>query len=190
MYLLKLSARFFTTVLMLMPGVLIPLQDVLANSCSDTSCKVNVTFKGRYLEDTCEVVINNSSSNETVTLPRLSTAVLQSAGSEAGSVAFTITLQGCPSSKTVSLWFSGAGGNSDQVTGNLVNTSNSQNVQIRIRNGNGVQMVIDDTTSVQDYVVPFTGGAITHDYLASYYAKSAATAGLVETTAGVNLIYR
>lgn len=164
-----------------------------AESCSGTNCKVEVLFKGTYLEDTCDVVINNGSSSEKVALPVLSTATLKSDGAEAGSVTFTILLKECPTAKTISLWF--ASTDADSTTGNLVNATGaeySSNVQVRLRNAAGAQMILNDRNSTQDYIIPSAGGDISHDYQAIYYAKGAAvvTPGLVSSLASINLTYR
>ena len=77
----------------------------------------------------------------------------------------------------------------------MVNTTGaeySNNVQLRLRNAAGSQMIINDRNSVQDYIIPDAGGDISHDYQAMYYANSAGgvTPGLVNAMASINLIYR
>ncbi|WP_426447530.1 fimbrial protein [Siccibacter colletis] len=164
-----------------------------AESCADTNCKVSVLFKGTYLEDTCDVIINNGSSTETVVLSTLSTNTLKTNGAEAGSVAFDIMLKGCPTAKTISLWF--ASTDADSATGNMVNAKGneySSNVQVRLRNAAGSQLVLNDRNSVQDYIIPATGGDVVHSYQAMYYADGtgAVTPGLVNAMASINLTYR
>lgn len=190
MYSVTHSLRAF---LLVASGMLWVISNAEAESCSGSNCKIGVLFKGTYLEDTCDVVINNGSSTETVVLPTLSTATLKSNGAEAGSVSFTILLKGCPVKKTVSLWF--ASNDADSATGNMVNATGSEysnNVQLRLRNAAGSQMIINDRNSVQDYIIPDAGGDISHDYQAMYYANSAGgvTPGLVNAMASINLIYR
>ncbi|EPC7253717.1 fimbrial protein [Cronobacter sakazakii] len=158
-------------------------------------CKINVSFTGTYMEETCAVNINNASSAETITLPVLSTTVLQKAGTEAGSQQFSVTLTHCPVDKTVLLRFVNDNGLADMNTGNLLNESGtgySENVQIRLRNADGAQMVINDETSTQEYVIPATGDAITHYYIAAYYAagNGNVTPGVVGTLANIDLIYK
>ncbi|MFP2516970.1 fimbrial protein [Buttiauxella agrestis] len=168
---------------------------VMAESCTDSECKIMVSFKGTYLEDTCVISINGKSSTETVEMPTISTASLQSDGAETGSRPFSIALTGCPLNQTVSLRFISGAVAADSTTGNFVNTAGetySQNVQIRLRDENGKQMIADDIDSVQDYVISSTGEDISYQYLATYYAKgtSKVTAGLINTTAGIDLIYK
>ena len=158
-------------------------------------CKINVSFTGTYMEETCALNINKASSADTITWPVLSTTVLQKAGTEAGSQQFSVTLTHCPVDKTVLLRFVNDNGLADMNTGNLLNESGtgySENVQIRLRNADGAQMVINDETSTQEYVIPATGDAITHYYIAAYYAAGTGnvTPGEVGTLANIDLIYK
>jgi len=166
----------------------------VANACS-TNCTIPVYFKGNYTDETCNVVINNASSNETVPLPRVAVASLSRDGNEAGSVSFEITLKDCPVSRTITLFFNSALSAADSDTGNLINSSEneySRNVQIRLRKENNSQVIIDSADSGQDYVIPSSGGTRSHTFTASYYAKgnSTVTAGKVHAVAGVELVYQ
>ncbi|EOL9049800.1 fimbrial protein [Cronobacter turicensis] len=158
-------------------------------------CKINVSFTGTYMEETCGVSINNASSSETITLPVLSTTLLQKAGAEAGSQQFSVTLTHCPIDKSVMLRFVNDNGFADVKTGNLINESGtgySENVQVRLRKANGTQMIINDETSTQEYVIPATGDDITHYYIAAYYAAGSGnvTPGEVGTLANIDIIYK
>jgi type 1 fimbria pilin len=169
-----------------------------ASSCAGaTDCNIPVTFKGEYIEDTCEISIDGASSTETVTLPTLSANLLNRDSAEEGHYPFQIALKRCPANKLIDLRFVAAGGSMlpDAATGNLQNevaADYSQNVQVRLRKAAGPQMVVGDGNSVQEYVIPATGDDITHYFLASYYAKgtNAVTSGLVKATAGIELVYK
>lgn len=167
-----------------------------ADKCVNAGdCKINVSFTGTYMEETCGVSINNASSSETVTLPVLSTTVLQKAGAEAGSQQFSVTLTHCPIDKSVMLRFVNDNGFADVKTGNLINeagTDYSENVQVRLRKADGTQMIINDETSTQEYVIPATGDDITHYYIAAYYAAGSGnvTPGEVGTLANIDIIYK
>ena len=185
--------RYMQVFSLLLAGVAGFSGNANAESCADTSCKVSVLFKGTYLEDTCDVIINNGSSTETVVLPTLSTNTLKANGAEAGSVAFDIMLKGCPTAKTVSLWF--ASSDADSATGNMLNADGnefSNNVQLRLRNAAGAQLVLNDRNSSQDYIIPAAGGDIVHSYQVMYYANGAGavTPGLVNALASINITYR
>ncbi len=167
-----------------------------ADKCINAGdCKINVSFTGTYMEETCGVSINNASSSEMITLPTLSTTVLQKAGAEAGSQQFSVTLTHCPIDKTVVLRFVNDGGLADINTGNLINEAGagySENVQVRLRKSDGTQMSINNDTSTQEYIIPATGDDITHYYIAAYYASGNGnvTAGEVGTLANIDLIYK
>lgn len=169
----------------------------LALSCTEgtSPCTIAVYFEGTYQEETCDVSIDDKSSSETVVLPTLSSAALQQDGSEAGNRSFKVGLKNCPINRTVALHFVSGTTASDTSTGNLTNTAGgeySKNVQIRLRNESGQQMVIDNTDSVQDYVISDKGEDVTHLFSADYYAHgtSSVTAGLINTSASIDLIYK
>lgn len=164
-----------------------------AEECKN--CKINVSFTGIYNDETCEVVINGSGNAETIALPEMSTQSLKNPGTEAGSRKFVIELKECPTERNIRLKFVSNTSQSDTSTGNLLNTSGpdySKNVQIRLRKEDGTQIKIDDLTSSQNYFIPESGEMVAHEYIANYYASgnSGATAGLVKTTAGIELSYK
>lgn len=161
----------------------------------NSGCSIQVDFTGIYLEETCIVSIDGGPSDNTVNLTEVSTGLLQSDGSEAGASKFNITLKSCPVSKTVDLMFVYASSTVDSVTGNLINSTAkdmSENVQVRLRNSANSLMRIDDISSYQRYLIPADGADVTHEYTASYYANGSGsvTPGLVNTTAGILLLYK
>ncbi|KLG05263.1 fimbrial protein [Enterobacter cloacae subsp. cloacae] len=156
---------------------------------------MDVYFTGVYTDETCVIEINNGSNNEVVQLPKISVVSLQKNGNEAGSVPFNITLKECPASRAVTVFFTSAISGADTATGNLINdagTNMSKNVQVRLRKEDSSQVVIDDASSGQDYLIPATADPLSHTFTASYYAKgdSAVTAGRIQTVAGVELVYK
>lgn len=160
-----------------------------------TDCAITVNFTGVYNDETCNVMINNASSSESMTLPKFSTAALQSNAAESGRVPFYITLTDCPASRTITAFFNSSVSSADSTTGNLVNSTGmnySSNVQIRLRKEDGSQVVIDNNATGQDYVIPSTGTQVSHTFTAAYYANgdAAVTAGLVQAIAGVELVYK
>ncbi|MRS88792.1 fimbrial protein [Enterobacteriaceae bacterium RIT714] len=167
----------------------------LAQPCgTQDSCKVDVEFKGNYLEKTCELSINNGTENETVSLPVISTNTLDHDGAEAGSQLFAITLKDCPTNKAISLYFASTSVGVDTLTSNLLNTTGSeysQNVEVRLRNSGQQQMIINDPASSQSYDVSVVGD-VTHQFIASYYAagSSKVSAGLLNTSAAIVVNYK
>lgn len=166
-----------------------------AQPCNEQyTCKVNVNFKGMYIENTCDLSINKGTANETVVLPVISTNTLDHGGAEAGSQVFDITLKNCPTDKTISLYFASSAAGADIVTGNLSNTKGddySQNVEVRLRNSVQQHMAINDANSAQRYDLSESGEA-THQFIASYYAvgNTAVTPGLLSTIATIVVDYK
>lgn len=166
-----------------------------AHACL-TDCAIDVSFTGKYTEETCEVLVNNGSNNGVVTLPQISTNSLKNNASEAGSTPFDIALKNCPANRSVTLFFNSRLSSFDSTTGNLINNTidktYSLNVQIRVRKEDGSQVFIDNSSTGQTYLIPATAETISHRFAASYYAlgDSAVTAGKVQTIAGVELDYK
>ncbi|EOS94462.1 type 1 fimbrial protein [Erwinia tracheiphila] len=187
-----------TVPMFLISCLLISLSLKAATDCSSNSndrCSIGVLFQGFYNDETCIVSINSGTYSETVFLPTISTSSLQKGGAEAGSKNFNITLQECPSDRTVSVTFVSNLSAADSTTGNLTNTTGegySKNVQVRIRKEDGAQILIDDSSSGQDYIIPSAGSDVTHQYTASYYANgdNAVSAGVLKSFAGVELVYK
>ncbi|MEE4411148.1 fimbrial protein [Serratia sp. C2(1)] len=176
-------------------AVFIASQSMLTAKACSTDCSIDVYFTGKYTDETCNVVINNASNNEVVTLPRVAVESLKKNGSEAGSVPFDITLKDCPASRTVTVFFNSSVSGSDTETGNLINDAGtllSRNVQIRLRKENSSQVIIDNAATGQDYIISSAAEPLSHRFTASYYAKgdSAVTAGKVHAVAGVELVYK
>jgi major type 1 subunit fimbrin (pilin) len=166
----------------------------VASACV-TDCAIEVDFTGNYTDETCNVVVNNAGSDESISLPQRSTALLKKDGSEEGSTAFDITLKDCPASRTVKVFFNSSVSSADAATGNLINDVGdkfARNVQIRLRKENNSQVIVDDAASGQDYLISSVADPLTHRFTASYYANgdSAVTAGKIHAVAGVELLYK
>lgn len=193
----NIAVIFISYLLLLVVAFIARQPAQAASSCAGTAdCKIQVSFTGEYLEDTCEISINDGSSSESVSLPTLSTAELKTDKAEAGKQQFQIALRKCPVNRTVSLRFIGAGATMpDATTGNLQNELGndfSKNTQIRLSKAAGQQMVVGDENSVQEYVISSSGEDVTHYFLAGYYAKgtNTVTPGQVRTTASIELVYK
>jgi major type 1 subunit fimbrin (pilin) len=164
-------------------------------SCRDAGeCRIPVQFKGRYMEGTCIVSINNASASETVFLPTLSTRLLSHEGDEAGSSPFKISLKQCPANQKVLLTFLARSNSVDQETGNLTNDvldDYSRHVQIRLRKENNQIIQIGNSHSAQEYIIPLNGEEVEHYFIASYYARgtNTVTAGMVKAMANIDLTY-
>ncbi|WP_241579900.1 fimbrial protein [Rosenbergiella nectarea] len=158
------------------------------------SCDIQVNFTGRFEMETCQISIDNRSANETVELPVVSSSSLEHAGDESGTKSFLVILKKCPGAVTVGVHFiSVASTQVDMTTGNIKNSSAagmSPETQLRLRNSAGVQMLLNDTTSIQDYIIPQSGGDVQHNFNVSYYAQTPVTPGKVSATAGIEMIYK
>ncbi len=157
-------------------------------------CTIPVIFTGTYLAETCEVSINNGTEKKAIFLPTISVQHLQQNSNESGSQIFNITLKNCPVDKSIDLHFSSGDIPADSTTGNLTNKKeegHSRNVQIRLRKYSGEQMIVNDDSSYQRYLIPKSGALETHYFTASYYAKGngRVTSGKVETLSAINLSY-
>lgn len=174
--------------------LILSLNITSVNACSN-DCSIDVTFTGVYQDETCVVVVNNASAHETVTLPQTPLTQLTADGDEAGNKEFSIGLKECPVNRTIKLYFSGGASAVDSSTGNLINdpgSDRSENVQIRIRKEDKSQAVIDNAASTQSYLITDYDVQVDHTFTASYYAKGnkAVTSGKVQTTAGIELVYK
>ena len=176
---------------------LITLAMFLCSACRalTISTPLTVNFQGVYVDETCDVLINGISDSETITLPRINNYTLRNNGGEAASTPFTIRLEGCPAGKTMKLVFNSSLTGTDSATGNLLNqvgSNFSKNAQLRIRKETGEQMIINDTNTAQDYVIPAGGGAVTHQYSVSYFSTRplATTSGYVQTNASITVDYQ
>ncbi len=179
----------------LMLLLLLSLGSGLTAQALTISPPLSVNFQGTYVDETCDVVINGNSSSETVTLPRVSNITLRNNGGEAGYTPFNIRLDGCPTGQTMKLVFNSDLTSMDTATGNLLNQTGSgfsRNVQIRIRNENGQQMVINDNATAQEYVIPVGGGSVSHQYSVSYFSTRpiAASFGIVQSIARITVDYQ
>lgn len=146
-----------------------------------------ITFSGRVLADTCTVAVNGGS---TVALPNVSALAFgTSAGTVAGSTAFTIALSGCDTNTTKANMAFTAGTNVDASTGNLKNaTAGGANVQVQLLNS--TDQVINTSTNANAPVINIAVGAGSTALKAQYISTASATsAGLVTSSVGFTLTY-
>lgn len=160
-------------------------------------CKIQVTFTGTFLAQTCDVNVNGEGSSGTVGLPTVSAQLLQKSDAETGSTQFPVSLKNCPANRTVEMRFTATDGQAwDQTTGNLMNKTDSnysKDVQLRLRKVDDTQMVINGPNSFQEYKIPANNDEeITHYFIVSYFAKSngAVSAGLVQARSTIDLTYK
>lgn len=181
------------TVIGLLSLLLIKINLAMASCNND--CKIEVSFLGNYLDQTCRLVINQATNNETIFLPEISSALLQQSESEAGAVPFTVQMTDCPAQQKVMLTFESENNSIDSLTGNLKNTlgdNMSKNVQVRIRKENGQQLRFNDINSGQLYTLASGKNSESHQFTASYYspALGVVTPGKLVARATLNINYQ
>ncbi|PVZ81811.1 type 1 fimbrial protein [Serratia sp. S1B] len=191
----QLISRYLRKSKLVLPIWLLISPLALAQPCRNASdnCKIDVQFVGNFLENTCDLVINGAGNNEIVILPTISVTALGYSGAEGGSQPFDITLSNCPTNKAISLYFASTATGSNISTGNLLNTVDSgysKNVEVRLRRSDQQQMVVNDASSAQEYIVQ-NGDDVTHQFIASYYATNTdINAGAIKTSAAIVVDYK
>ncbi|MBA1197010.1 type 1 fimbrial protein [Pseudomonas plecoglossicida] len=94
-----------------------------------------IDITGELVAQTCDITVDgqDSATAATVTLPELSQAALVGGvGSNAGSTAFKMELNGCVGIATTAAAFFEAGAGVNPVTGNLVNTGDATGVELEL----------------------------------------------------------
>lgn len=161
-----------------------------ATSCRE-NCSIKVLFKGEYLAETCRLTINQSTNQETIALPTLATSKFSAQENELGVKPFTVQLTQCPAKQTVLLSMHAENNSYDALSGNLKNSRGSgmsENIQVRIRKENGVQLKINQVNTGQTYQYASGNNIESHQFTASYYSVGAPTPGklMVRATLSIN----
>jgi major type 1 subunit fimbrin (pilin) len=151
-----------------------------------------ITFNGSITGQTCTVASSGGGSTFTVTLPKVSTSSLATAGSYAGRTLFTINLSACsPATGGAYVNFE-LGPNTDTATGGLRNaaTGGATNVEVFLLDSTFAQVKVGTPVATPTYT-PITAGAATLTYYAEYMAvNGAATAGAVTTNVDYSIVYQ
>ncbi|WP_127812556.1 fimbrial protein [Bordetella avium] len=177
-----------------------------------------ITITGEITDTTCKIEGKEPPHNLLVTLPKISTSALKTAGQTAGSTLFTIKLTDCPASLSgkVSAYFE-HGSTTDFDTDNLIAYTPSadvtaaaatlpaspgtvaQNVQIQIANTDGTQVKLGHPFAEQNsatFTLVNTSSSDTHKtatlrYLARYVktGDSAISAGKIVSYVQYSIAY-
>lgn len=191
-----MKKTLFTAALMAAFGVaaFAPQAFAAGNTSSGT-----ITINGSVVTSTCNVTVNGTSGNGTVTLPAVDTGSLSTAGTSAGWTSFPIVLSGCGTSVTdgtttyssVAPYFYGT--SVDATSGFLDNTGTS-NVQVALSNSPNTTSALKLNLAAKNQNVTaktLSASNITFTFYAGYVAQTAgATAGTVSTTVQYNLAYQ
>ncbi|QOY72408.1 fimbrial protein [Pseudomonas sp. OST1909] len=151
-----------------------------------------INFTGELTAQTCTSTVNGTTSVPTVTLPKLSTASLASAGATAGSTNFTIELSKCTGTIATAAAIFEAGTGVDPVTKNLVNTGTAKNVQFQLLDSAGKVIRAGDTASQVSNTTrtAMSAGTAVLPYAVQYVASGASTAGTVVGSVTYSINYQ
>lgn len=174
---------------------------ILASPYSQAASSGTITFNGKIVANTCNVVVNGGSEDATITLPTVPQASLHVNGETAGQTFFTMALTGCLGSPDttedqVAAYFE-SGATVDATTGMLIPTGVGApaNLRLRLLDGQkGYTAIKAGDLANQTTAGSFTsitGGAnITMHYGVEYYATGAADAGTVTSSVIYTLQYQ
>ncbi|WP_052165805.1 fimbrial protein [Cupriavidus sp. WS] len=143
---------------------------------------VTLNFTGTYHAVSCTVAAG--ATDQTVTLPTISTRVLTAAGETAGATGFHIPVQ-CDSGVDSVIAYFQSGPTTDPGTGNLqvqdqAGLQSATRVQVQLTNGDGSPIKVGDRSTVSP--VPVEGRTnLQIPFFARYFATGQTGAGVVQT---------
>lgn len=156
-----------------------------------------IDFQGRLVAQTCTIDVDGQKAFlATVSLPKVPTGLLTTAGQTAGPTRFTIGLSNCRGTATSAAAFFENGPTVDLVSGNLgfvPGPGRATNVQLQLvdaSNGRPIRAGdIRQLTSTTRLPIDASGNA-TLPYAVQYYATGAATAGQVLSSVLYSINYQ
>ncbi|MBA7853770.1 fimbrial protein [Enterobacter cloacae complex sp. 2024EL-00215] len=151
-----------------------------------------VTFNGKIIDDTCDVTVNSTDANGTVTFKDVYPSAFTADDSVGDSQTFDIALTGCDTNiDKINLKFNGTTVTSK--TSVLKTTGVATNVGVRLVNWAGADVLFDNSepASTSDKTVKGTGAA-TFTYTAKVVQVGSVkpTAGDYTAQATYTLLYR
>lgn len=163
-----------------------------------------ITFRGNLTQKTCTVSVNGAVSPvaATVTLPTVSTSLLDAAGKTAGRTIFEIKLSDCvprdvndPDGRAWMIMpYFEAGADVDPVSGELLNRGDATNVRLQLHSNIGDFVKVGDfnhqySTVLRQWVTAADGTA-TSRFSVQYKATGVATSGSVASTVTYTIHYQ
>lgn len=154
-----------------------------------------IYFTGNLFAQTCTIKVENAvtPTAATVTLPTVSTSLLNAQGKVAGRTNFEIELSSCTGSAQTAAAFFEAGADVDPVSGQLLNRGDALNVRLQLRDNSATGGVIKvgDTSQVASTTrVPISSGSAVLPYAVEYVATGVATAGAVTSSVTYSISYQ
>ncbi|MCD0502946.1 fimbrial protein [Bordetella petrii] len=161
----------------------------LAVSSSAFASDGTISFEGAVSDATCNISVNGSGPDGTVTLPTVSLNSLAQAGDTAGTTPFRIALSGCAGTANTARAYFEPGPTVDPVQGKLRNTGGTAgNVYLALLDSNHAPLHLGDPALQNDAPVDISGGGEL-GYHAQYYAVGPATAGSVLSLVNYTIVY-
>ncbi len=150
-----------------------------------------ITFNGFISSQTCDVSVNNGSSDGGVTLPNIASSLLAEKGEVAGNTTFTVDVKDCATKEGNVRAFFEAGTNVDLETGTLKNNGTAKNVHIQILDPGGIPLKVGDESQRSGMTnrEPLKDGSASLAYSAQYYATGKAETGVVATSVEYSIDY-
>ena len=175
-----------------MKNILLASSLIVLGMSSAFAADGTITINGNVTASTC--VINSGTPDFVVTLPTVSTTVLDTANDTAGRTPFTINLTECSAATKVATYFE-PGSTVDFATGRLNNTTgDATNVQVQLLGSNTTAIPVfavgsNGSQAGSQIVTTDVTGAAALDYYAEYFATGAAGAGTVNTSVQYTIVY-
>ena len=173
-----------------MKNILLASSLIVLGMSSAFAADGTITINGNVTASTC--VINSGTPDFVVTLPTVSTTVLDTANDTAGRTPFTINLTECSAATDVATYFE-PGSTVDFATGRLNNTTTggAANVQVQLLGSNNavIPVLAGPTQTNSQVVATDVNGAAALNYYAEYYATGVAGAGDVTTSVQYTITY-
>lgn len=158
-----------------------------------------ITFNGEVLATTCEVSfpgVGGTAKDPVITLPTVSTTSLATVGATAGRTPFSVQVgtatAPCAVGNDVAIELnpnsnaSIAGGRLN----NILTTGNATGVQVRLIDGSGAPITLNDSAPWTSARTAFASGVATLNFYGEYYAEAAAGPGLVSSTVEYTIDYK
>ncbi|WP_425251614.1 fimbrial protein [Janthinobacterium sp. NFX145] len=149
-----------------------------------------INFKGELLDSTCAVAVNGATS--TVTLPKLSAAMLKTAKNIAGQTGFNIHLSACTGKTTTAAAFFESGPGVDPLTFNVKSSGTAKFVQLQLVDFEGKAIKAGDVDQITptSRVAKAASGDTILPYAVQYVATGEATPGSVEGVVTYSINYQ
>lgn len=157
-----------------------------------------IYFEGKLTGTTCDITVDGQASPATVTLPTISTSLLQTSGDTAADTGFSINLANCTgvtSASTAAAFFEN-GSTVDTTTYNLLNTDEgvtdgATNVQLQLLDQKtNLPLQVGNTSQVSNTTrIDMSSGSASLPYSVRYYAMGATTPGTVKSQVNFSIDY-